>query len=295
MPDSSKFLQFVPHQIDVLVSAYRVSRFKHVKEFLDLSRRLFLDSGFFSAGMKGEIEWLNNNQYLFDLADEIKPDYIAAIDFPISSSGGRTSELLKLAKMTSLEAIEKTIENAGKLLDYETNAIKVLPIQGCDLMEYEYCVSLYDRELNAFSLNSERYMFGLGGISIGNDSNMGSREEILQSKFEFVKFIRKLVPKEYEIHSFGIGNLQQLQMNHSVGVSSSDSSVSSLNVALHKSPYCRTKKRTFEQVNFQFAAEFLRYGDYINKEINSFVVPEKGYKFSRNNDQLDLFDWEKVL
>lgn len=133
--------RFLPQDINVMFSAagfWDRSTWRRGK-FFKISGLTFLDSGGFSLlNQYGRYPFSIVN--FANLVAQMKPHFYATMDYPCEPEISRS-----LGLMTNKERIEKTVENAMALTEYEDQLSgQMIPvIQGYTLDEYISCLELY--------------------------------------------------------------------------------------------------------------------------------------------------------
>lgn len=227
-PDQSRYVQYVPHQLNLLVSVYRLQQFKHISRHLSLAKSLMIDSGMISAMKKGQLDWLDNHDLLVDWAQRLEPEYVVALDCPSEP------EMLNKIGLDVVQARRRTVENAEKML-YETglpeNTKKVYVVQGWNLSDYEACIDEF-RKLGIFDLNP-RPLIGIGSVCMRrpNWKRKNPDGSPVPDLYEVVKFVRGKIYEDVPLHCFGIGATEWVAQMAQWGVTSFDSGTSSWNVA----------------------------------------------------------------
>jgi queuine/archaeosine tRNA-ribosyltransferase len=206
----------------LLVSAYRMKKYPRMKRHLYLAQKVFLDSGMISAWKKQDIAWMDNQDYVVELGNEIKADYIAMLDLPSEP------HLLKLNDFTVAQAMEVTIRNAEAFIRAKTQATKVFVLQGWLLSDYEKCIHAY-RKLGIFALDN--IWVGLGTCCMRRPKADGGRQisfiETVPGLYEVARFVRKQLP-DHHLHAFGIGKPEWIGELLKIGINSFDSANGSI-------------------------------------------------------------------
>lgn len=227
-PDQSRYVQYVPYQLNLLVSVYRLQQFKHISRHLSLAKSLMIDSGMISAMKKGQLDWLNNHDLLVEWAQKLEPEYVVALDCPSEP------EMLKKIGIDVVQARRRTVENAEKML-YETglpeNTKKVYVVQGWNLSDYEACIDEF-RKLGIFDLNP-RPLIGIGSVCMRrpNWKRKNPDETPVPDLYEVAQFVRNKIYGDVPLHCFGIGATEWVTQMSKWGITSFDSGTSSWNVA----------------------------------------------------------------
>lgn len=240
LPDRISWMEMCPNMLKVLGSAYRIRKFPRMKKHLHLAKEIMLDSGMISAWQAGRVEWMNNQEYVVNLAWEINADYTVMLDLPMEP------ELLKKNEFYARKAMSITLRNALNFIDMDVPGKKVFVIQGYGLAEYQLCINQY-QEYGIFDIPN--VLIGIGSVC---------RRSPKKGLYSICKFIRKRLPHN-KLHAFGIGSLEYMKNLIDVGIDTFDSSYASISTVFNRGIYRVEGKRNIQQVDFQFANEMVDY------------------------------------
>jgi len=166
-----------------------------IHRFLGTRKLVFMDS----SGFQHFIEKKSriDQESVFKIQMQCKPDYASALDFPVDSVE-RTGGLVYMGKRRQLskqekdERIELTIINASKFLDlflkHKPDFIPIATVQGYDETSYKYCA----KQLSVM----EFPYYGVGSCF------RAPKLEVIRR----VKWVREIIPKR-PLHVFGIGSI----------------------------------------------------------------------------------------
>jgi len=168
----------------VLISAATLWTGRRFKQpyFNSKVQEVFLDSGGFSFFYKSGDYEFNYKQYIW-LAKRLKADYVVVMDYPCEPDVNRSK--IK----TNKERIERTIENAIKLMDTAPNLNWVMVVQGYKPDEYVYCI---DRIKEQGLLTD---IIAIGSLCV--------RKRVSEVK-KIVTLVRDNLPSKIKLHGFGI-------------------------------------------------------------------------------------------
>lgn len=168
----------------VLISAATLwagKRFKQFKPHRNV-KEIFLDSGGFSFFYRsGDYEFYPAQ--FIRLARKINADYVAVMDYPCEPDVNRS----KLR--TNYERIDKTIENAIKLMDLADDINWVMVVQGYKPEEYLYAI---DRIKEQGLLTD---LMAIGSLCV---------RKSISSAREIILLVRKNLPSRIKLHGFGV-------------------------------------------------------------------------------------------
>lgn len=143
-------------------------------------KELFLDSGAFSLINKyGDYPYDYRRYIAF--AKRLKPDYIAIMDYPCEPNSK--------IDLPIKERIDKTIENAIKLMDLAPNLNWVMVIQGWDVNNYLYCLD----KIKEHGLLTP--LTAIGSVCV--------RKKLKEVR-DIIVTIRRETPKRIKLHCFGL-------------------------------------------------------------------------------------------
>jgi len=171
----------------VLISAATLWTGKKFKQFRphENVKEIFLDSGGFSFFLRsGDYEFYPL-QYV-RLAKKLNAKYVAVLDYPCEPQNiPKRAEYLK----TNIQRIERTIENAIKLMDLAPDLPWVFVLQGYNPQEYLYSI---DRAKEQGLLTD---VVGIGTLC--------ARKSINEAR-QIITMIKKELPRRVKLHGFGI-------------------------------------------------------------------------------------------
>lgn len=134
----------LPHTENIFISAASLwsrkkEEFRHPK--LPAHQKFMLDCGGFSFFDKFELEeYPFDSKQLAHLARDIRPDYVATIDYPCEP------ELLEQKGWTVEDNIQRTVENAEKCLSQSIPGDWLPVIQGFRPEQYKHCIDLMEEK-----------------------------------------------------------------------------------------------------------------------------------------------------
>lgn len=226
--DTNALNLFPDGSINCLLAASIMSFDQRWKKNLPLiqkkKRRLYADSG-----MIGWVKRMGGKAWDYAISPgdvlkiqlQINPDIVAHLDIP--------TELFvtKLLKRTALELMEQTIKNAEwlvkqKSFDPALEGRKIaIGVQGQRIEDYSHCIDRY-RELGFNELDPNDFMFAIGSVCMRKPPDL----------YEIAKLVRDRIPEEFDVHCYGIANLEWLLQLEQIGIASCDSSTASFAAAM---------------------------------------------------------------
>jgi len=233
-PDSTRYLKHAPNQLNILASAYRIKKFPAIKKHINLARQIMIDSGMISAMKKGEVAWLDTHDWLISLAEEIKPDYIVALDCP-SEPG-----MLNKIGLNVAQARHRTLNNVEYMLGERRlpeQTQKMYVLQGWEINDYEVCIREFER-LEVFQPGT---IIGIGSVCMRRPNWNRTVKHGTKNKpmpvadlYEVCRYVREAVPAYCPVHCFGIGKPEWIRHLHGMGIDSFDSGTASISVAFNR-------------------------------------------------------------
>lgn len=153
-------------------------------------KEIFMDSGGFTFFSRAGDYEFSMEQYIAQ-AHKINADYVDVLDYPCEPAVQREPH------ETNYDRIERTIENATRLMELDSEINWVMVIQGYKVEEYLYCIDRI-REQGLFT-----DLTAIGSVCI--------RKKIGEAR-EIIYQVRKAVPGWVKLHGFGV-NLRFLRDN----------------------------------------------------------------------------------
>jgi len=145
-------------------------------------KEIFLDSGGFSFFNKfGDYEF-DFNQFIH-LARKINADYVAVMDYPCEPEVNRSR------LRTNYKRIDKTIENAIKLMDLADDINWVMVVQGYTTDEYLYSID----KIKEQDLLTD--LMAIGSLCV---------RKSVSSARDIILLVRENLPSRIKIHGFGV-------------------------------------------------------------------------------------------
>lgn len=237
------WLQFIPGQVNILVSAYAQANtnFSDPLETLVHARIVFLDSGAISpliAQVKDKIpavpvlEWMDQQDTIIQWAHRmhqagVKQAVVAALDLPLYDS------MLEPVGITKAYALELTLRNAKAFAQaWYDGALPpgfkpVFSVQGVRVEEYLECMEAFDD-------------FGILGMIRDGEAWLavgGARDASPQALLTICRAVRERLGQGH-IHGLGIGRQSQIVPLHVAGyIDGSDSSATTSEVLFNRGTY----------------------------------------------------------
>jgi len=210
----SEDLQFFPRR-NVLISAFpyicekssskRLAQLLFGRETIEL---LMVDSGAFSAAQRGQWDFFDKNESLFDFYESVEPDICVGLDVPAYS------KVMNEWGLTPNEIIEKTLENAAPFRDWKPKfeTTKVYTLQGITAEDYLKCFRGYV-DLGVFDTD-EKVAIAFGSIARSKIEDIVNKVSLTLNDYEFQE-LYSIGGFEFT-HYLGIGQPQRLVKLYSI-------------------------------------------------------------------------------
>lgn len=166
-----------------------------------------LDSGMISAWKKGRRDWMFKQDYIAELARQLKPTYVTHLDIPVEK------HLLNKNGMSRSEAIERTVENARIFMDSDVgDATKIFTLQGWTITDYLDCLDSFADFGIVDECHKGRARLGVGTMCLRKPG---------QGLFGIARSIRRKT-EGISLHIFGVGQIAYQKRLSEMGVDSTD-------------------------------------------------------------------------
>lgn len=212
-----KTLRLLDRKVNLLVSAWtyqtRETEFKsHAALIREKANLLLVDSGFLGAANQGNLDWINQQERVVEIADLLGADRVAMLDIPMSPEILSSIGYVKDHKPDFAKALEVTYRNAEAMVRLPSRATKGFVNQGWTIEHREEC---------------HKTMLSLGADKAADWWGMGSvaKRTPETGLYEHGEWCRENI--RGHLHCFGIAKAPWVRRLKEMGFDSCDSASAS--------------------------------------------------------------------
>ena len=257
----SENILLYPINFNILYSYAYCKTLKNYAKPSYMKGLLFIDSGLLSEAKKLGRQFLDMQDKIIELAENINADWVAMLDVPL------IPEVLEPLGMTKLEAFKIHLRNTRKFAEAKTDLVKVFVIQGETLEDYERNCREVKHLITADDV-----------VAIGSIKDKSKNVEFVTQVTEVV---HDYFPENI-IHLFGVGYIPTILATLKYNVRSIDNTTPSMLASYNMYMLPKREKNyfSFESINLSkvigrnlerpsYVSEGLRY---FNKAIYELIV-----------------------